>query len=268
MPLGASRAGILGASGTVGDSGLFSFAGDSTIGFAGGLATAAPGTQGAGSNCSPLWSTFSETTFAVSQWVKGFDAGNQMHLLATPVADFLCFDDMGDNTVYTNIEWTGAGSKFVSAIVPGLINNTYHHVYIKVDSTQAVNTNRVILYVDGIQVGNSTAGTAPNLNDTVNLLGYAGLNGWEDAEIAVTHTDNTPDTVHNFQIAVFSGTLPSIGSVYTGASPVSNATIAALPGCFALADCLAGDISHDAVSGQVWLSQYVGNAIASADVPS
>jgi hypothetical protein len=128
-------------------------------------------------------STTNRQTWTWSGWVKRGTLGARQHLFvsANPVVNTssqqefqICFDSSDKIEV-------GGG---VSGVGNDLTLNTtqvfrdpsaWYHLVVAVDTTQATSTNRVKLYVNGVQVTAFSTATYPaqNYNTSVNLTGFS-----------------------------------------------------------------------------------------------
>ena len=104
--------------------------------------------------------------FTISAWVKrSAIAGIQQGIISARV------DDNNRSTVY----WTGGETFNIANVIGGTVNTglgtaavfrdvgAWYHLQVAVDTTDATSTNRVKMYMNGLQV--SISGTYPTLNE-------------------------------------------------------------------------------------------------------
>ena len=129
-------------------------------------------------------STTNRTTWTYSAWIKrgSVAAGDYVNLLTTQ------YNTAGTNSSIIRI--SGSGLEFISydaaAITVQVLTtqvfrdpSAWYHIVVVVDTTQATASNRVKLYVNGVQVTALTTATYPSLNyntyiNTVSLVNIIG----------------------------------------------------------------------------------------------
>ena len=135
-------------------------------------------------------STTNRTTWTYSAWIKrgSVAAGDYVNLLTTQ------YNTAGTNSSIIRI--SGSGLEFISydaaAITVQVLTtqvfrdpSAWYHIVVVVDTTQATASNRVKLYVNGVQVTALTTATYPSLNyntyintvSLVNIIGGLWFNG-------------------------------------------------------------------------------------------
>lgn len=233
-----------------------------------------PGTLATALNQNPLFSTLSYTTLACSCWIKKTDTtASEFRMFQTGdglggvMFGFNASNDGSGTKLYATFNWTGVGSTQVRS-TSNISNDVWHHLYLKVDTTQAVEANRVIMYIDGAEAAYAfTSGSLePSLNDTLKGKNSPYV-AWQDQQI--TRYYNSTHTPKHFiyQNAVFSGTLPAIGALYNAGSPKS---ITGMAGLFSHLDAAlplvagVGYTGLDPVLGVNWSSTVMET---STDIP-
>ncbi len=188
-------------------------------------------------------STFAGLSYqkiGISQWIKNltnqeiFEGGNGLILFSANSTDITHFS-----------AWTTAGYITQTATGLSLTDGNWHHIYLKIDSTQILESDRAKLYCDGIEVSTYTGGNSCSLNDTLNIAAGA---AWENARvIAVINAGDVNQ--RNYQYTIFSGTLPDIADLYNAGKAKD---ISALPGLYSWLDFTDGIVLNDSVLSLTW----------------
>ena len=128
-------------------------------------------------------STTNRKTFTWSSWVKRGKLGARQHLFvsANPVVNTsgqqefqLCFGASDKIEITSGVSAVSLDFDFATTQVfrdP----SAWYHIVLAIDTTQATSTNRIKLYVNGVQVTSFSTATYPALNyDTsVNLINFS-----------------------------------------------------------------------------------------------
>ena len=128
-------------------------------------------------------STTNRKTFTWSSWVKRGKLGARQHLFvsANPVVNTsgqqefqLCFDTSDKIEISGGVSAVSLDLNLVTTQVfrdP----SAWYHIVLAIDTTQATSTNRIKLYVNGVQVTSFSTAAYPALNyDTsVNLINFS-----------------------------------------------------------------------------------------------
>lgn len=201
---------------------------------------------------------FNHAKFAVSFWYKRESIGAIM----CPVSK-----DGGTNTAF-RVQWNASNNiQFITstdgAATDGVLTTTatfsdtasWHHIMAHFDSANATSGDRMRLWHDGSEITSFGTDTAPT-------------GAIFDSSTAFQWGRGIPASGHYydgllFQLAFFSGTLPSIGSIYNAGSPIN---IIGLAGLYSLLNTNASDALEDDV---VLVANWTNNntAIKSTDVP-
>ena len=112
---------------------------------------------------------------------------------------------------------------------------SFAHIYAVVDTTQATNSNRLKLYVNGLSVSVTTSGY-PSLNDTFSTASV-GQNVRIGPGVSAGNFDGLI-----YQICFFSGTLPTIDQLYSNGRPLD---VRGLPGLYSLLQTTSSSTLED-----------------------
>lgn len=149
------------------------------------------------------------------------------------------------------LSFTGAGSISYDSAVD-ISDNAWHHIYLKVDTTQATDSERVKLYIDGVS---SYGGSSwPNLDD--DTVG----GGTQDANIGGDGGNDLTALV--YQAAFFENNLPGIGDLYNAGNPKS---VVGLSGLYSYLDVANGTVESDGVIATDWTNN--GSVVSSLNIP-
>ena len=127
-------------------------------------------------------SSGSQTTWTWSAWVKR----GKLASSGTLFAEYNANSDAGYSTLYFNTDdtfnFTGFYTTYLVTTQVFRDPSAWYHIVLAVDTTQATSTNRIKLYVNGVQVTAFTTANYPALNATfsINNTGthYLGFDGF------------------------------------------------------------------------------------------
>ncbi len=247
MPLGASRAAILGSGEGVANpnrsilnvyQGTGSVLSSVTNPFLGGTTAS--------------WTGISNKIVAFSRWIKLPEVNTRSTLFSA-----------GEGTIGITLR-DGGIIRFqgVFSDAPGVpvivdtthaITTSWAHFYLIIDTTQATEANRVRMYVNGTLSGASSGGNTPGLDSTFDETG--GNVAWPDSHISQFANGSSPTNDNDiyYQFATFSGIYPSAATIYNGGSPLN------LTGQAGLFSNIQQGLT-DLVTGQTW--HFVNDALS------
>lgn len=128
---------------------------------------------------------------------------------------------------------------------------SFHHFLFHFDSANATAGDRMKLWIDGAEVTSFDTDTNP----TAAIYNTAG-------DITIGDQGGALFDGLLYQFAIFSGTLPAIGTLYNAGAPMD---IRLLTGLYSLLDVSGGDVTTDYVLTPNWTN--VNTATASSTIP-
>ncbi len=205
---------------------------------------------------SPDFAGLSYQKIGVSQWIKTtaggitFEGGNGI---------LQALSNTSDIHITTFWTTTGASNKDMIATPVVTQDGNWHHIYYYVDSTQAVESDRGKVYLDGIEVAAFSALNTPIQNDT---LAFSLGSVWEDGRVLAL-SGSADDRW--YQYAIFSGTLPTIGDLYNAGAPKDIST---LPGLYSWLDFTDSIVLNDSILSFTWEEETPDQWTLDSDIPS
>jgi hypothetical protein len=110
--------------------------------------------------------TTNRTTFTWSGWIKRTTLGGQYIIYAAEQNDNLQFWVQWDNDTINVFDYQSAYNLRLITTAVYRDPSAWYHIVIAVDTTQATSSNRIKLYVNGVQVTSFTTETYPSQNYT------------------------------------------------------------------------------------------------------
>lgn len=192
--------------------------------------------------------------FAVSIWYKRESIGTDMVLVDENGTAFI---NINSNN---QLDFQFGGSIRLQSTAQHTDTASWHHFYMEYDSAQGTAADRVNIYHDGTIVSAFDIATYPSASQA-----YAPGTG---GEISVGGRSLGVDALFFdgllYDFAYFSGSLPGIGAVYSGGSPVD---VTSATGLYSRLTTESGDnVGHDEVIGTDWTN--TNTATASATIPT
>lgn len=200
--------------------------------------------------------SFDLSKFAVSLWFKRESSGltcmlSQWSSTTTERAFNISFTG-SDNVVVQSGHGSGLNS-FSSTST--LTDTNWHHMLVHIDPTNSTAANRILVWLDGSSMP-STVSSMIN-NSSIN-------NSSADIQLGAITGSRFFDGLI-YQMAFFSGYLPSVSEVYDAGNNVPQ-DVLGITGLHSLLDADLGSVTHDAVLSSPWTNN--NSAAASSSVPS
>jgi Concanavalin A-like lectin/glucanases superfamily len=196
--------------------------------------------------------SYDRAKFAISLWLKKESNVDSAIITQWASGQFAFEAGFDGNRLSLISEADGSnvnGSLTATATVTG---TSWHHVMWHFDSANATAGNRMRLWFDGSEVTTFDSDINPNAavfdSNAVVTIGGPSAFGHYDGLI--------------YQLGFFSGSLPSIGSVYNAGSPVD---ISGLTGLYSFLDCAGNDPTSDGVLASNWTNN--NGVTTSTDIP-
>lgn len=129
---------------------------------------------------------------------------------------------------------------------------SWYHLLFHFDSANATASDRMRLWVNGSEVTSFDVDTNPTAaifdsTADMNVGGPTGIGAFDGL-------------IYNF--AFFSGSLPTVGQLYSAGMPL---TVVGLPGLYSTLDVAGGDVTHDGVLSTNWTNN--NTVVASSTIP-
>lgn len=198
--------------------------------------------------------------FGISVWHKRASTGS-MPLFSTmeiPGYGFqLDFDASNKLQFRAYLDPTTIGHLVTSSSYTGTSWTHYYAQY----SSSAGSGDRMRLWVNGTEVTSFSTDTDPGANDVVEPTTYDATWGARSDNPAA----EGPVDGYHYQCAIFTSTLPSIGSLYSS-GPVDISGVSGLHSLMEIETLDSGSINDAVISASDWTVN--GGAMTSSDVPS
>jgi hypothetical protein len=205
---------------------------------------------------------FNRQKFAVSAWIKreSGSGGSNIHWFGqNAAAGNRSVNIMFNSSDAITIDIYSDGTTIVGKLVTTATytdTTSWHHYYFVYDSTQATGGNRMRLWVDGSEVTSFSTDTNPSLNQS--MFDSTADMCWGQGRTGAGTTDGLM-----YQPTFFSGSYPSISSLYNAGSPMD---VAGLSGLYSTLDISGGDLTSDAVLSANWTNN--NTVVSSSTIPT
>lgn len=156
----------------------------------------------------------------IAYWRKFISApSNPTYMLTTASTGGVLFDSQCDTTVHSLVNDDGGGSAYglTETGSISLADTNWHHICLQVDTTQATSTNRVHIWLDGVDSGSS--GTQPALNSDMGVTANGIVSYIGEIAYQIGTTAGIPDAKFAYFYLIDGQALtPSSFTTGTGAS--------------------------------------------------
>lgn len=212
-----------------------------------------------------FWVRFEDLSPEASNWAV-FDQG-----ITTVTTDCRFIHHVSSSTYRFQGRFNTSGLLVFQIADTAIPINTWTHVYAIIDSTQATESNRMKVYINGTEATYAVAPTYPAQNETIVISSGTG-----NFRIGGNETDAWDMDGLLFQFAVFDGglgALPDISDLYNSGSPKDVSQIASLHSLLldSSDNSTSADVTKDYVLSADWSTSgttFTSGPVASATVPS
>lgn len=199
--------------------------------------------------------------FAISVWIDAESSAVTSYIFKTGLTNAVGFSMYFDTNDRITILGKNSGATPLQIIKTGLNLASYTHIYYINDSTQATEADRGRLYINGTlqTYGGGDSYSVPAQNGTLDSSSTLQV-GTSD------YTAGGDSDYLAYQLAVFSGSYPSITDVYSSTTPKVKG-INNLTGLSYYLACQNGVVTTDAKASTNWTAS--SNApVSSTSIPT